>query len=80
MEGRGGAESGFPGEAGLGFEAGALPLSHVAEVGGALGLAVASAESVALGLVGHRIDPHLGQPLLEMGVPVVLDLIVSSLG
>lgn len=72
---------GFSDQPSLGFEPGALPLSHVAQVGSVLGVAAARPVGfVVLGLVCHGVDAHLGQSFLEVCVPVVLDLVVCPFG
>lgn len=71
----------MPSEPGFGFEPSALPLGHVAEMGRALGPSVTGQEDrIAVGLVGNRVNAHFGEPFLKMGIPVILDLIVSSFG
>ncbi|KAF7828029.1 Myb-related protein Pp1 [Senna tora] len=60
--------------------ASALPLSHVAEVGGG-GSRSRAGEGVVVsfGLVSSGIYAHLSEALLEVGVPVVLDFVVRPL-
>lgn len=71
----------FSDQPGLGFETGALPLGHVAQVGSVLSVAAAGTVCImVLGLVGHGVDAHLGQSFLEVRVPVVLDLVVCPFG
>ncbi|GER46409.1 feline leukemia virus subgroup C receptor-related protein 1, partial [Striga asiatica] len=53
-----------PGESGLGFETGALPLGHVA--GRREGLWPVG---LGRGLVGLRVEAQFGELLLEVGVP-----------
>ena len=73
-------------QARLRLEPRALPLRRVAEVRGGPGVlrargaaAAARADRVGARLVRDRVDAHLGQPLLEVRVPVVLDLVVGAL-
>jgi hypothetical protein len=64
-------------EAGLGLQADAVPLRHVGERGAHDGLEVQILEQQrGPRLVRHRVDAHLHQPLLQVRVPVVLDLVV----
>jgi hypothetical protein len=68
----------------LGLEPCALPLRRVAlgvlrARGTAAGPSSACPERIGARLVRDRVDAHLGQPLLEVRVPVVLDLVVGAL-
>jgi hypothetical protein len=81
--GRERAQLGLSRQARLGLEPRALPLRRVAEVRrdlGALRAPAAGRERVGARLVRDRVDAHLGQPLLQVRVPVVLDLVVGALG
>lgn len=69
-------ELGFTYESGFGFEPSTLPLSHVAQGGAIFGVD----QGLDFWLVGGGIYAHFVKPLLEVSVPVVLDLIVCSLG
>jgi hypothetical protein len=78
-----GAQLGLATQARLGLEPRALPLRGVAEVRGgvvARGGGRGGRGRVGAGLVRDGVDAHLGEPLLEVRVPVVLDLVVRSLG
>jgi hypothetical protein len=81
-----GTQPGLARQTRLGLEARALPLRRVAEVRGgpvARSRVVACARGaphVGAGLVRDGVDAHLGEPLLEVRVPVVLDLVVCALG
>jgi hypothetical protein len=78
------AQLGLARQARLCLEPRALPLRRVAEVrGGPVarpGGGGAGAARVGAGLVRDGVDAHLGEALLEVRVPVVLDLIVRALG
>nr|GLL26594.1 hypothetical protein CUMW_064620 [Ipomoea trifida] len=70
------SEGGSARQSGFGFEAGALPLSHVAQGGG--GGVTGEHGDVIFGFVGYRVNAHIRQPLLEMGIPVIFYLVIRS--
>lgn len=58
----------------------ALPLRHMAQIRRPITRLTANCNSrFGLRLVRHGVDSHLHQALFQMGIPVVLDLVVSSL-